>query len=423
MPLWLTLPAAVLLVVVLLKTAATLALATAYHRSQQRRVAGRDGGADLSVSVIVPAFNEAVTIEACLRGLAHQTYENLSALVVDDGSDDGTSATVTEAITRIGGSTPIALVRKNNGGKASALNLGLRMTSSDVVVCVDADSVLAPDAIERIVEPFEDRTVGAVGGAVKVADSGTLLGRQQAMEYIAGLGLQRAAFAHINAVQVLPGAISAFRRDALRSVGGYSSDTMVEDFDVTVAVQAAGFRAVVQPRAVAHTEGVASLRDLIKQRRRWTYGGFQVLGKYRRTLFTDDVGPLSRLGLPYFLIFPWVDVAISAIFLTGFATYAAMGLVGRFAVYLLATAAIAGALNLYAIRMTGESARLAGYGSLQPFFYAHVLTFATVVAGVTYALGRSVTWDKLERRGLTVGDDRPSLGAVATTVREARPAA
>ncbi len=413
MPPWLTLPGSFLLVVVLVKTIATVALATRYHRSQVWRVAGREGRTDLSVSVLVPAFNEAVTIETCLQSLALQTYERLDVLVVDDGSNDGTSEKVAEAITRFGDSSQMSLVRKSNGGKASALNLGIGMTSSDVVVCVDADSVLAPDAVERIVEPFEDATVGAVGGVVKVADCGTLLGRQQAMEYIAGLGLQRAAFARINAVQVLPGAISAFRRDVLQSLGGYSSDTVVEDFDATVAVQAAGFQAVVHPHAVAHTEGAATLSDLVKQRRRWAYGGFQVLAKYRRALFTRDFGPLSRFGLPYFLIFPWVDVAVSAIFIAGFAASAAAGRLGQFGIYLLATSVLVLALNLLAIRMSSEAGWLACYGALQPFFYAHVLTFATVMAGVSYARGRSAKWDKLERRGLNVNAERPHPPGVA----------
>lgn len=412
MPLWLTLPAVLLLVVVLVRTIATVALAISYHRSRVWRVAGRQGRTGLSVSVIVPAFNEAVTIETCLRSLAGQTYNRLDVLVVDDGSTDGTAETVTQTITRLGGTPHVSLVRKSNGGKASALNTGIGMTSSDVVVCVDADSVLAPDAIERIIEPFEDRAVGAVGGVVKVADSGTLLGRQQAMEYIAGLGLQRAAFARIDAVQVLPGAISAFRRDALRCVGGYSSDTVVEDFDATVAVQAAGYRAVVHPRAVAHTEAAATLSDLLKQRRRWAYGAFQVLGKYRAALFTHEIGPLSRLGLPYFLIFPWVDVAVSVIFAAGLATSAATGRLAQFAAYLLITSVIMLTLNVLAIRMARESSRLLWYGCLQPFFYAHVLTFATLAAGISYAMGRSARWDKLERRGLSLNPDAPALAAV-----------
>ena len=417
MPPWLTLLTALLLVVVLARTIATVALAISYHRSRVWQVADRQGPTGLSVSVIVPAFNEAVTIETCLRSLAGQTYDKLDVLVVDDGSTDETAERVTATITRIGGTPHVSLVRKSNGGKASALNTGIGMTSSDVVVCVDADSVLAPDAIERIVEPFEDRAVGAVGGVVRVADCGTLLGRQQAMEYVAGLGLQRAAFARIDAVQVLPGAISAFRRDVLRSVGGYSADTVVEDFDATVAVQAAGFRAVVHPRAVAHTEGAATLSDLVKQRRRWAYGAFQVLGKYRRTLFTDEIGPLSRLGLPYFLIFPWVDVAVSALFVAGLATSAAAGRLAQFAVYLLITSVIVLALNVLAIRLARESLRLLWYGSMQPFFYAHVLTFATVAAGVSYAMGRSARWDKLERRGLSANPEAPALEAAAVRLR------
>ena len=401
MPTWLATLSVTLLVIMLAKAILTVVLARRYHERKPWEAHGFEKSMP-RVTVIVPAFNEASTVGNCLNGLAQQTYPNMDVLVVDDGSSDGTSAAAEHAAEALTASVPVTVTRKGNGGKASALNYGVLMTAADVVVCVDADSVLAPDAIDKIVEPFADPTVGAVGGMVKVANSRTVLGRQQAMEYIAGLALQRAAFAELDSVQVLSGAVSAFRRTTLKGFGGYSRDTIVEDFDITVAVRASGHRVVLHPEAVAYTEGPLNLGDLRKQRYRWTYGGFQVLGKFRDVLFTDTYGNLSRYGLPYFLIFPWFDVLVSLLFVTTLAYAIGTGGILAFAVYLATMSLISLGMNLYALHLTGDSKRLALWGLLTPLFYAHVLTLTTARAGWGFLTNRSAEWDSLERGGHNV---------------------
>lgn len=401
MPQWFMILSFTLLGIVLLKVVTTIILARRFHH-RKRWEHSRFAPVTPRVTVIIPAHNEASTISNCLEGLSRQTYQHLDVLVVDDGSSDDTSIAAEAAAARLAGAVPISVARKGNGGKASALNFGILMTPAEVVVCVDADSILAPDAIERIVEPFADPSIGAVGGMVHVANRRTALGRQQAMEYLSGLALQRAAFAALDSVQVLSGALSAFRRDALRELGGYSRDTIVEDFDITVAVQAAGYKATLHPDAVAYTEGPLSLADLRKQRHRWTFGGFQVLAKYRRVLFTSELGLLSRVGLPYFLIFPWFDVAISVLFAATALTAILTGTLVGFAVFLAAMSLISLGLNLYAVRLTGERRRLAFWGLLAPLFYAHVLTWTTAQAGWNYLRGRQASWDSLKRGGLNV---------------------
>jgi cellulose synthase/poly-beta-1,6-N-acetylglucosamine synthase-like glycosyltransferase len=401
MPTWLVTLSVIMLVVALGKAAVTVALARRYHRREPWKATGFPP-VQPRVTVIVPAYNEIATIANCLNGLSGQTYPNMDVLVVDDGSSDGTSRAAEQAAASLPAGVPISVTRKGNGGKASALNYGIVMTSADVVVCVDADSVLAPDAIERIVEPFADPSIGAVGGMVKIANADSLLGGQQAMEYISGLSLQRSAFAELDAVQVLSGALSAFRRDAVRTFGGYSKDTIVEDFDITIAVQASGHRVVLHPGAVAYTEGPLSFSDLRKQRYRWTYGGFQVLAKYKASLFTDRHGMLSRVGLPYFAIFPWFDVAVSLLFAATLLVALATGGLGTFLLFLLAMSLISAGLNLYALRLAGERPGLVLYGFLAPLFYAHILTWTTARAGIGFLRKKAAGWDSLERGGRNV---------------------
>jgi hypothetical protein len=137
----------------------------------------------------------------------------------------------------------------------------------------------------------------------------------------------------------------------------------------------------------------------VSQRHRWTYGGFQVLGKYRDTMFTRRMDRLSLLGLPYFLIFPWVDVLVSLMFVTTVTVSIATGSLLTFMGYFAAMSAVTLAMNLYALHIAQEDKRLALWAILQPMFYAHVLTFVTARAGVQYLLRREARWDKLQRLG------------------------
>jgi cellulose synthase/poly-beta-1,6-N-acetylglucosamine synthase-like glycosyltransferase len=348
----------------------------------------------------VPAYNEELTVGNALHSLEQQTFAGLEILVVDDGSTDNTAAVATEIAQTM--NVPTRVLSKPNGGKADALNFGLAYSRTEIVLCVDADSALAPDAVERVVEPFADPSVGGVGGFIKIADRSSVLGRLQAVEYIAGLSLLRAAFAQLESVQILSGPISAFRATDLRLVGGYSDDTVVEDFDVTVAMHKAGHRVLFHPGAIAYTEGPQTLRDFVKQRQRWAFGCFQVLHKYRRAVFTPRLGRVSWIGLPYVLISPWVNVLTSLMLLValviGILAGVPVGLLG----FLLAAVLVwilYMTLDLYALHVAGEDKRLALWGLLIPLSYEHVLSYVTLRAGVRFLFGREARWDKLERHG------------------------
>ena len=158
-----------------------------------------------------------------------------------------------------------------------------------------------------------DSSVVAVGGNVKVINRRNLLGLAQSVEYISGLNLQRRAFARAGAMQVISGAIGAFRRSALLEIGGFPDDTIVEDMDVTISLAATGGRTVFEARAIAFTEAPETLGAFLRQRYRWTFGGYQVLRKHKGLMRTGR-GRIGWLGLPYFLVFPWIDVMVSVIF-------------------------------------------------------------------------------------------------------------
>ena len=265
------------------------------------------------VDVLVAAYNEAAVIVRTVSSLLATRGADVRVIVVDDGSTDGTGDVVEKAF---GADPRVSLQRKANGGKASALNVALEHATADVVVGVDADTQLAPEALALLLRWFADPAVGAVAGNVKVGNRKGLVTRWQSIEYITSQNVDRRAMSRLNAITVVPGAIGAYRTDALRQVGGYRSDTLAEDMDLTWRLRIAGWRAVNEIDALAYTEAPASLSALMKQRFRWTYGTLQCLWKHRRATFR--YGWFGGLALPTLWLFqiaaqvlaPFVDLQL-----------------------------------------------------------------------------------------------------------------
>lgn len=263
---------------------------------QQRRRDEQDAEPPFpSVSVLVPAYNEEGYVGQCIEAILDSEYptDALEVVVVDDGSTDGTYE---EAAAYRGEN--VTVLSRTNGGKHGALNFALSCARGDVVVAVDADSVVEPTAIGRAVGTLQsDDDVGAVAGTVKVGNRDGHLARMQALEYVVGINTLRRAFALFDSVMVVPGCFGAFRREALDEVGGYDPDTVAEDFDLTVRLLKAGWR-VRTTDGVVTTEAPFSLGDLYRQRLRWTRGNIQALVKHRDVFFDPDCGYLHRFAFP-----------------------------------------------------------------------------------------------------------------------------
>ncbi len=230
------------------------------------------------VSVIVPAYNEGPVLGRAIQSLLRLDYPEYEVLIIDDGSPDDTLATAA-ALEGVYEGVPVRVFSKPNGGKATALNLGIENSRHPFILCMDADSTVEPQLLRRAVPHFEDPTVGAVAGNVKIENRDRLITRLQALEYIEGLNMPRRAQGFIAAVNIVPGPVGVFRREALTDVGGYDTDTFAEDADLTLKLISSGWKIVYEDQAIAWTQAPERWLDLVQQRYRWTRGILQAIRK------------------------------------------------------------------------------------------------------------------------------------------------
>jgi cellulose synthase/poly-beta-1,6-N-acetylglucosamine synthase-like glycosyltransferase/peptidoglycan/xylan/chitin deacetylase (PgdA/CDA1 family) len=389
------LSAAVFLVGALVAARVFLLLTLASHHA--RTVRRRSEAEYLpTVSVIVPAYNEAVGIERAVRSLAGSDYPNLEVIVVDDGSSDETASIVAALI-----SERVRLVRQDNGGKAAALNTGIGLSSSDVVVMVDGDTVFEPHTVRRLVQPLADERIGAVSGNTKVGNRGGLLGRWQHIEYVSGFNLDRRMYEVLQCTPTVPGAIGAFRRDVLLEVGGVSGDTLAEDTDLTLAIGRTGRRVVYAEDARAWTEAPSTLGGLWRQRYRWSFGTMQAVWKHRHATFSRDPREtrIGRRALPYMLLFQ-ILLPILAPLIDVFAIYGLVfGDPWRVVVAWSAFNALQVALAAYAFRLDHESLRPLWALPLQQFVYRQLMYVVIIESTISALVGIRAHWKTIPRTG------------------------
>lgn len=252
------------------------------------------------VSIIIPAYNENVNAVKTVRNLLQSDYPNFEIIFVDDGSDDNTYELVRKTFE---GNAKVRVLTKPNGGKASALNLGIQTCTGEILVCIDADTQLKSDAVSRLMECFTDEEVGAVAGNVKVGNEVNMLTRWQSIEYITAQNYDRKAFDILNCITVVPGAIGAFRKEAILDAGGFTSDTLAEDCDLTIRIIRCGWKVTTNNEAIAMTEAPEKLRQFLAQRFRWCFGVMQTFWKHREACFNSRYKALGWVALPNILIF------------------------------------------------------------------------------------------------------------------------
>jgi len=361
-------------------------------------------------SVLIPAYNEAKVIAACIEHVLGSDYPNLEVIVVDDGSRDGTSAVVRA---RFAGDCRVRLITIANRGKAGALNVGLRQARGSVVVALDADTQFRPETISNLVRWFADEQVAAVAGNAKVGNRVNLITRCQALEYVTAQNLERRALAALGCVTVVPGAVGAWRREVLDRIGGFPEDTVAEDQDLTIAIQKMGYRVLFDADAVALTEAPQSVAGLAKQRFRWAFGTLQCLWKHRDIAFRRRYGPLGLIALPQTVVFqvlfsvlsPLIDLTFIwqlASIAFDFWNHGDQASYDQFLTTLIyymvfVVIDVAGAVIAFAIER-GERWSLLWCLVVQRYGYRQLMYYVVLRALTAAINGLFVGWGKLERK-------------------------
>jgi peptidoglycan-N-acetylglucosamine deacetylase len=385
-------------------------LALVNRARERRRVLPVLGNDPPLVSVLIPAYNEEKVIASSIRHILKSRHPNLEVIVVDDGSTDATSAVVSEHYAH---EPRVRLITIPNGGKAHAVNTALRESNGAVVVALDADTQFEPDTIPRLVRWFNDPRVGAVAGNAKVGNRINLITLWQALEYITAQNLERRALAALGAITVVPGAVGAWRREALEQLGGFPADTLAEDQDLTLAVQKAGYHTLFDSEAIAWTEAPDTAGGLARQRFRWAYGTLQCLWKHHGVIFRPRYGALGMVALPQVWLFqiifsvvsPLVDLLLVwQIIATGldylqhrgqFNDANLMKMLIYYAAFMavdLAAAALAFAME------RKEKWSLMWWLVLQRFGYRQLMYYVVVRSVWTAIRGPSVGWGKQDRK-------------------------
>jgi peptidoglycan-N-acetylglucosamine deacetylase len=388
------------------------------------------GSFEPPVAVLVPGYNEEKVIVATVRSVLKSDYPNMRVIVIDDGSKDRTFEVAREAFAREIAEGRVTVLTKPNGGKAGALNFGIEHLTEEFYVGIDADTVIASDAVSKLVRHFADPQIGAVAGNAKVGNRVNLWTRWQALEYITSQNFERRALDLFGVVTVVPGAIGAWRTEGVRHAGGYPLNTVAEDADLTMNLLEQGYRVVYEDRSLAFTEAPVDMRGLMKQRFRWSFGTLQAIFKHRGA-FTRNKA-MGLFALPNILIFqlllPLVSPLIDIMFVAGVIHYlidrhfhpaaASAANFEKLLVYFLGFLVIDFLTSSLAFSLEPRHQANKGDGWLlfhiwlQRFAYRQVFSiviFKTIKRAID---GRPFSWDKLDRTAkMSAATERITAGS------------
>ncbi|MET8175192.1 glycosyltransferase [Streptomyces clavifer] len=347
------------------------------------------------VTVLVPAYNERECIEATVRSLVASDYP-IEVIVIDDGSTDGT-ADLVDAMWI----PNVRVVRQQNAGKPAALNNGIANARYDIVVMMDGDTVFEPSTVRELVQPFADPRVGAVAGNAKVGNRDSLIGAWQHIEYVMGFNLDRRMYDLLGCMPTIPGAVGAFRREALDRIGGMSEDTLAEDTDVTMGLHRDGWRVVYAEDARAWTEAPESVQQLWSQRYRWSYGTMQAIWKHRRAVIErGPSGRFGRVGLPFVSLF-MVVAPLLAPLIDVFLLYGLVfGPTGKTVAAWFGVLMVQAVCAAYAFRLDRERMTHLISLPLQQILYRQLMYVVLLQSWITALTGGRLRWQKLRRTGV-----------------------
>ena len=408
------------------------------------------------ISIIVPAYNEEITVVDTVRSLLTLEYRAYEIIVVDDGSKDRTSEVLAKAFdmhlvhrpirrqvdcqreeyvyeTRAQ-KVPLTLIRKKNGGKADSLNMGINAANFPYFICMDADSVLQYDSLRRIVQPvLADGNVVAVGGIVRISNDVELengrvkryrlprniLAFMQVLEYDRSFLASRILFDRFNGSLIISGAFGLFKKATVIAVGGYDRKTLGEDMELVVKLHeyctsnSIPYSIRYASDAICWTQAPERLRDLCKQRRRWHLGLFQSMYKHRTMFSNHRFGAVSFVSYLYFLIYEllspfieifgvctmalawWFDLINVPFMVLFFLIYAVFGAI------LTLTAFFS---RIYTADLTvsfGDGVRAACLCLFELVFLRFILTWVRCTAFIGYHK-RWLSWGRIERRKINL---------------------
>jgi cellulose synthase/poly-beta-1,6-N-acetylglucosamine synthase-like glycosyltransferase/peptidoglycan/xylan/chitin deacetylase (PgdA/CDA1 family)/spore germination protein YaaH len=367
------------------------------------------------VAVLIPAYNEEKVIVRTVRSVMMSNYKNIRIIVIDDGSTDSTYRIVRDAYPHDIETGRLTVLTKPNGGKAEALNYALERTDEEIYIGIDADGVIAHDAITRLVPHFANPKIGAVAGNAKVGNRVNLWTRWQALEYITSQNFERRALDLFDVVTVVPGAIGAWRTSAVKDGGCYHPDTVAEDADLTMNLLEQGYSVIYEDQALAFTEAPVNANGLMRQRFRWSFGILQAIFKHRGAIINNRA--MGLFALPNILVFqialPLLSPLIDLFFFAGIINYfidkhfhpdtASADSLHKLLIFFLAFLVIDFLAS--ALAFTLERNHPASRGDawllvhiwIQRFTYRQlfsVVLFKTVKRAID---GKPFNWDKLER--------------------------
>ena len=346
------------------------------------------------VSVIVPAYNEEKVIGKTIEALIETKYPKKEIIVVDDGSNDKTL----EIAKRY--ADHVKVLHKENGGKSSALNLGIVYSTGEIIVIVDADTIIGRNSIKELLKGFlVHKDVAAVAGNVKVRNRINWLTKCQALEYITGIQIVRRAFDIFGTIAIVPGALGAFKKSLVKDVGTYRKDTIVEDFDITVKLLKSGFVTQGSTRAVSYTEVPSTLIDFVKQRKRWYRGNLQVLMRHSDALTNPRFGGLQRLAFPYLLlgmlVTPIIGFTAIANAIIGVIQGDGIFVLGVFVVFTV----VHFLMSALALRIDEDDPKLLAYSGFLVLGFKQLIDFLLLKAIIEQITRRKATWTRAQRVG------------------------
>lgn len=355
------------------------------------------------VSIIIPVFNEEKILDMTIESLLKLNYSAYEIIIVNDGSNDNTQEIAERLVgykSGIYNKIKISLINKENNGKSTALNAGIKISRGEFILCMDGDSQLSPNSIIMAVRHFTNPEIGAVAGNVKVLNRGNFLTDLQALEYVEGLNLARSAQSFMKLVNIIPGPIGIFRKKAIENAGYYDSDTFAEDADLTLRILAAGWKIYYEPKSISYTEAPATLQQLLKQRYRWTRGILQSIRKHKKLLVnpTINFGNTFILWMMLFeaLIWPVMNLAANAFFI--FAALA-FGFTSLIFFWWAGLALLDLMTAIYSVAAEKEEFSLVAYAVIYRMVFILIVDVCKVMSTVEEFLGIKMQWGKLERVG------------------------